>query len=149
MKRQNTIAEIQVSYYPNNGDQPTIKSSKDAYNHIIEFFPQGTIALQEQFVAAYLNRANRIIGVYVVSKGGITGTVADPRIIMSVALKSCSTAIVLCHNHPSGNLEPSLADKEITKKIQSACKYFDISLLDHLIITPNGTYFSFTDEGLL
>ena len=84
-----------------------------------------------------------------VSKGGITGTIADPRLILATALKTAATGIVLCHNHPSGNLQASTADIEITKKIQSACNFLDIKLLDHIIISPSGTYLSFADESLL
>jgi DNA repair protein RadC len=84
---------------------------------LLKFFPEETISLQERFVAAYVNRANRLIGVCNISTGGITGTVADPKLIIAVALKSAATGIILAHNHPSGNLQPSEADKEITKKI--------------------------------
>ncbi len=142
------ISEIEISYKPKNAKNPAVKSSDDVYRHLVQFYPEESIALQEQFTVAYLNRANKILGVSVVSKGGITGTIADPRIIMALALKTAATGIVLCHNHPSGNLQPSAADIEITKKIESACKYFDINLLDHIIISPEGTYFSFVDEGL-
>jgi DNA repair protein RadC len=83
------------------------------------------------------------------SKGGITGTVADPRLVLSVALKTAATGIILAHNHPSGNLQPSSADIEITKKIDSACMFLDIKLIDHIIISPNGQFYSFIDEGIL
>ena len=78
----------------------------------------------------------------------MTGTVADPRIILKKALESESTAVVLCHNHPSGNLKPSKADEELTLKIKEAAKYFDIKILDHIIVSEDG-YFSFADEGML
>ena len=80
---------------------------------------------------------------------GITGTVADPKLILGLALKSAATGIILAHNHPSGNLQPSIQDKDITKKIQEACKLLDITLLDHLIVVPEDAYFSFADEGFL
>lgn len=143
------VAEISVSYKPSKAHKPLIKSSDDAYYHMLKFFPEDTIALHETFVVGYLNRANRLIGVYELSKGGITGTIADPRIIMAIALKAAATGLLLSHNHPSGNLQPSSTDIEITKKIESACKFLDIKLLDHLIISPAGTYFSFIDEGLI
>jgi DNA repair protein RadC len=143
------LAEIEVSYRPKKVHHPIIKSSADVYYHLLRFFPEDTIALQEKFVAGYVNRANRLIGVYELSKGGITGTVADPRLILSVALKTAATGIILAHNHPSGNLQPSIQDKDITKKIQEACKLLDITLLDHLIVVPEDAYFSFADEGLL
>jgi DNA repair protein RadC len=143
------LAEIEVSYRPQKVHHPLIKSSVDVYIHLLKFFPEETISLQEQFVVGYVNRANRLMGVYEMSKGGITGTVADPKLILGVALKSAATGIILAHNHPSGNLQPSIQDKDITKKIQEACKLLDITLLDHLIVVPEDTYFSFADEGLL
>lgn len=146
---QPTLAEIELSYKPKKAHHPIIKSSADVYYHLLRFFPEDTIALQERFVAGYVNRANRLIGVCNISTGGITGTVADPKLIIAVALKSAATGIILAHNHPSGNLQPSEADKEITKKIQSACKFLDIKLLDHIIVVPQESYLSFVDEGLL
>jgi DNA repair protein RadC len=143
------VAEISVSYKPSKAHKPIIKSSEDVYFHLLKFFPEDTIALHETFVVGYLNRANRLIGVYELSKGGITGTVADPRLVLSVALKTAATGIILAHNHPSGNLQPSSADIEITKKIESACKFLDIKLIDHIIISPTGEFYSFIDEGLL
>jgi DNA repair protein RadC len=143
------VAEISVSYKPSKAHKPIIKSSEDVYLHLLKFFPEDTIALYETFVVGYLNRANRLIGVYELSKGGITGTVADPRLVLSVALKTAATGVVLCHNHPSGNLQPSSADIEITKKIDSACKFLDIKLIDHIILSPIGHFFSFIDEGIL
>ena len=143
------VAEISVSYKPSKAHKPIIKSSEDVYFHLLKFFPEDTIALHETFVVGYLNRANRLIGVYELSKGGITGTVADPRLVLSVALKTVATGIILAHNHPSGNLQPSIQDKEITRKIQEACKLLDITLLDHLIVVSDGAFYSFADEGQL
>lgn len=98
----------------------------------------------------YLNRANRIIGIYRHSLGGITGTIADPRLILGTALKVAATAIILAHNHPSGNLRPSRADELLTAKIKEACKYMDIQLSDHIIVSAStGEYFSFADESIL
>jgi DNA repair protein RadC len=148
-KTETKVAEISVSYKPSKAHKPIIKSSDDAYFHLLKFFPEETISLQESFVVLYTNRANRIIGVYEMSRGGISGTVADPKLILGVALKSAATGIILAHNHPSGNLQPSIKDKEITLKIQEACKLLDIILLDHLILVPQETFFSFADEGLL
>ena len=147
--KQEVISEIEISYKPKRANHPIVKSSNDAYNFFVQFYPEETIALVEQFSVAFLNRANKILGIQVVSKGGLTGTIADPRLIMATALKAAATGIILCHNHPSGNLQASTADIEITKKIQSACNFLDIKLLDHIIISPNGTYLSFTDESLL
>lgn len=102
----------------------------------------------EEFWVLYLNNANKVIAKNQLSKGGMTGTVVDVRIIFKSALESGAVAIVLCHNHPSGNLKPSEADKEITKKVKIAGKSLDINVLDHLIVTQNG-YYSFADEGIL
>jgi DNA repair protein RadC len=147
--KETTLSEIELSYKPKAGHHPIIKSSADAYSHLLRFFPSETISLQERFVAGYVNRANRLIGVCNISTGGITGTVADPKLILAIALKSAATGIILAHNHPSGNLKPSVADIELTKRIQSACKFLDIQLLDHIIVVPEQTYFSFVDEDLL
>jgi DNA repair protein RadC len=143
------VAEIQVSYRPAISNKSVIISALDAFVEIVEFFPQETIALQEKFVVMYLNRCNRVLGVYPLSTGGITGIMVDIRLILSVALKVAATGIILAHNHPSGNLQPSSSDKDLTAKIKDACKYFDISLLDHLIIAPDRKYYSFADEGVM
>jgi DNA repair protein RadC len=102
----------------------------------------------EVFAVLFLNRANRIRHFEIISSGGMTGTVADPRIILKKALEEEAVSIIICHNHPSGNLKPSRADEEITRKINHAAKFFDIMLLDHIIVSTDG-YFSFADEGLL
>lgn len=86
---------------------------------------------------------------YTLSSGGITGTLVDVRILFANMLKSLTTAVILSHNHPSGNLRPSEPDKQLTQKIKKGGDYFDIKLLDHIILTPDGDYFSFADEGLL
>lgn len=102
----------------------------------------------EVFAVVFLNRANRIRHFEIVSVGGITGTVADPRIILKKALEEDAVSLILCHNHPSGNLKPSRADEELTTKIRNAAKYFDINILDHIIVSTDG-YYSFADEGNL
>jgi len=102
----------------------------------------------EAFAVAFLNQANKIIRIELISQGGITGTVADPRLILKRALELEATSLVLCHNHPSGNLRPSRADEELTRKIREGALLIDIRVLDHLIVTEEG-YFSFMDEGLL
>lgn len=150
MKELLTISEIHVSYRPKKAHRPKIISSQDAIEVARQFFSDDTISLQESFIAMYLNRANRVIGVYPVSTGGITGTVADTRLILSVALKVVATAIILVHNHPSGNMTPSNADMSLTQKIKVAASYMDIQVTDHLILSPEvGCYYSFAEEGLL
>lgn len=102
----------------------------------------------EVFAVLFLNRANKINHFKIISEGGITGTVADPRIILKKALEENAVSIILCHNHPSGSLKPSRADEELTRKIKEAAKYFDIAVLDHIIVSDAG-YYSFADEGIL
>lgn len=102
----------------------------------------------EVFAVLFLNKANKINHFEIISKGGITGTVADPRVILKMSLEVNATSIVLCHNHPSGNLKPSRADEELTRKIKEAAKYLDIAVMDHIIVSEDG-YYSFADEGVL
>jgi len=98
--------------------------------------------------ALYLNSAGKILHFEILSQGGLTGTVADPRVIFKKALEEDAVSIILCHNHPSGNLRPSKADEEFTQKIKEGAKHLDIKLLDHIIVSEEG-YFSFADNGLL
>jgi DNA repair protein RadC len=150
MKPIHQVAEITISYKPTDCRKPLIASSIDAYRELKDFFPEELIHLQEQFVVMYLNRANRIIGIFRLSIGGITGTVADPRLILGTALKVAATSIILAHNHPSGNMQPSKADEQLTRKVKEASLFMDIQLSDHIILSPsNGVYFSFADEGLI
>lgn len=102
----------------------------------------------ELFSVIFLNRANKIKHFQIISQGGITGTVADPRLILKRALEENATSIILSHNHPSGNVKPSKADEELTSKIKNAASYFDITVLDHIIVSDDG-YFSFADEGMI
>lgn len=145
-----TIAEISVIYRPQKADSPIVTTSQDASVIAQKFFPADTISLQERFIAIYLNRCNRVIGVYPVSVGGISSTVADIRLILSVALKAAASSIILAHNHPSGNMKPSNADVELTKKAKEAAFLMDLKVIDHLILSPEeGIYYSFADMGLL
>ena len=102
----------------------------------------------EEFWVLLLNRSNTVIDKFMVSQGGLTGTVIDVRIILKTALEKLASALILCHNHPSGNTHPSDADKNITRKIRKAAEVMEISVLDHIIIAHH-QYFSFADEGLL
>lgn len=123
----------------------SIRDSKDIATFLQAKFKD---LVHEEFAVVFLNRANKINHYEAISKGGITGTVADPRIILSKALEHKATSIVLCHNHPSGNLKPSKADEILTQKIKEAVKYFDIQVMDHIIVSDEG-YYSFSDAGLL
>ena len=100
----------------------------------------------EVFAVLYLNNANKIKHFEIVSKGGLTSTIADPRIIFKIALENNASSLVLCHNHPSGKLEPSQSDIALTEKIKSAAAHLDMRVLDHVIVSTNG-YYSFADEG--
>src|SRR6266513_1111619 len=102
----------------------------------------------EVFAILFLNRANKVNHFEIISEGGITDTIADPRIILKKALEENATSIILCHNHPSGSTKPSRADEELTSKIKEAARYFDIKVLDHVIVSEDG-YYSFADEGIL
>ena len=103
---------------------------------------------QEVFAVLFLNQANKVNHFEIISKGGITATIADPKIILKKALEENAVSIILCHNHPSGSTLPSRADEELTKKINEAAKLLDIRVLDHLIVSDSG-YYSFADEGLI
>ena len=102
----------------------------------------------EVFAVVFLNKANKINHYEIISEGGITGTVADPRIIIKKALEHDAIHLVLCHNHPSGSLKPSRQDEELTQKIKEAARFFDIRVMDHIIVSEEG-YYSFADEGIL
>ncbi len=102
----------------------------------------------EVFAVLFLNRANKINHFEIISEGGITGTVADPRVILRKALEEDAVNIILCHNHPSGSLKPSRADEQLTTKIKEAARLLDIAVIDHIIVSETG-YYSFADEGLL
>ncbi|WP_034894562.1 RadC family protein [Gillisia sp. Hel_I_29] len=145
------VNEISIKYQGNfkMKQAPKITSSNSAVDLLFESWDKDRIGLQECFKVMLLNNSNKVKGIFEVSSGGITGTLVDVRILFAVILKSLSTSIILAHNHPSGNLKPSEADKQLTSKIKNAGEFLDIKLLDHLIIIPDGDYFSFADEGIL
>jgi DNA repair protein RadC len=126
-------------------EKPALKDSRD-----VALYMQSMLMDQpnEFFAVIFLNQANKVNHFEIISQGGITGTVADPRLILKKALEKNAVSLILCHNHPSGSLKPSKADEELTHKIKEAAKFFDIKVLDHLIVSEEG-YYSFADEGLL
>ena len=126
-------------------EKPIVKSSLDIAQYLKAVLKDFTY---EVFAVLFLNRANKINHFEIISRGGITGTVADPRMILKKALENDAVSLVLSHNHPSGSLKPSRADEELTLKIKEAAKYFDIKILDHIIVSEEG-YYSFADEGIL
>lgn len=141
-----SLAEIEISYKPKlkASELPKVVTSWEAYDCLKGVFP--SLDYREFFYMLCLNRNNRVLGYCQISVGGLTGTIADVRMIMQTALKSNSASIILSHCHPSGNLEPSVADKDLTKKIQEAGRVLDIGVLDHLILTSE-SYYSFADDG--
>ena len=149
MIKLTSVAEIELSYRPIKCEPIQIKSANDAFIEFNKFFPEATIALQEMAVVMYLKKSHKILGFYRLSTGGITGTMVDIRLLFATALKVAATNFMLCHNHPSGSLKPSTSDIELTSKLKEAGKWLDIKLLDHLIISPDGNYFSFTEDGLI
>lgn len=122
-----------------------IKGSKDAANYLR---PEIGDLSHEEFWVLFLNRQNKIIDKQKLSQGGMTGTVIDVRLVLKSALEKHATSLIFCHNHPSGNLEPSDADKKITRQLKEAAALMEIPVIDHLIVTQSG-FFSFADEGLL
>ena len=122
-----------------------ISSSKDVFNYFQSILSDLT---HEEFWVLYLNRSNKVIDKYKLSQGGVSGTVIDVRLVLKRALELLASSIVVCHNHPSGNRNPSENDSAITEKLKQATAQMDIKLVDHLIIADN-SYFSFCDEGLL
>lgn len=142
------ISEIQVSYNPIMLADSSINTSRQSFELMINDWEQNTLQMQEEVKVILLNRSNKALGIYSLAKGGITSCVVDVRIILSVALKTLATGIILVHNHPSGNLKPSQDDLKVTKKLKESCSLLDITLLDHLIITKDD-YYSFADKGIL
>ncbi|MDM1408247.1 JAB domain-containing protein [Myroides sp. DF42-4-2] len=129
-------------------ERPRIDSSYSAFEVALKAWDENKIELLEQFKVLMLSNNNRVLGVLEISSGGITGTIVDIRLLFAALLKTKATACILVHNHPSGKLQPSEADKQITIKIKQASQILDIALLDHLIITSE-SYYSFADEGVL
>lgn len=145
------VNEIKVSYCEKLGiiDSEPVSSSEHVACLLFEHWDKNTIGLQETFKVLLLNNANKVKGTYQASTGGITGTLVDLRLLFAVVLKTVSTSIILAHNHPSGTLRPSSMDKQLTEKIKKAAALFDIKVLDHLIIIPNGDYYSFADNHMI
>jgi DNA repair protein RadC len=148
--RQFEVAEIQLSYKTKvkPSQRPKIASSRDAYSILLESWDEDKLEFVEQFKVVLLNRANRVLGIYEVSTGGVSGTIADPKLVFAAAIKSSASAIILAHNHPSGQLKPSDADLKLTQKLKEGGKFLEIPVLDHIIVTSEG-YYSFADEGLM
>lgn len=144
------VSDVKLVYYPKirPSERLLIRNAEDAYHIFLENWDLETICLWEQSRLLLLNQANRVMGIMLLSQGGITGTVIDPRIVFVAALQANATGFILCHNHPSGKLEPSHADRALTLKLKEAGTFLDIKLIDHLIISLEG-YLSMADEGMV
>ncbi|WP_282136022.1 JAB domain-containing protein [Seonamhaeicola maritimus] len=141
----NTIKEIKVSYTSGISDKIKIKNSKDSYELLLSCWSKKTIELQEEFKILLLNRNHQVLGIYPLSKGGVSGTIVDAKLLFSVALKCNASSVILAHNHPSGNLKPSEMDKKLTLKLKEAGSFLDITVLDHIILSTQD-YYSFADS---
>ena len=147
----NEVSEVKLSYKSKvkASERPKVLNSKASFDILLKSFDHDTIELRETMKMLLLNRANKVLGVMDVSNGGTAGTVIDVKLIMQCALLSNASSIILCHNHPSGNLTPSTEDNNMTRKIKNACDIMSINLLDHIIITSEEKYYSYADEGMI
>jgi DNA repair protein RadC len=127
----------------------SITNSTDCFNAALTIWENDLLDVQECFYALYLNLSLKPTCFAQISKGAINGCVIDIRLLLSHAILSNSKGMIIFHNHPSGNINPSKADLELTKQIADACKIMQINLHDHLILTPNQTFYSFADNGLI
>ncbi len=143
-----TVGEVELSYKPKFKSLHKVASSEDAYKYLLSTYKEGTICYKEYFKVLFLNQDNQVLGYTLISEGGITDTTVDVRVILQAALLTNSVAIILAHNHPSGNLKPSRQDMEITKKVRDAAQLMRIKVLDHIILT-DAKYYSFADGGML
>lgn len=144
------VSEVELVYRSQikASERPQISDSKTVYELLKRNWDENKIEWVEQFKILLLNRANKVLGIYEVSTGGVSGTVADPKVIFTAALKAAASNIILVHNHPSGSLKPSRPDVELTRKIKEGGYLLEITVLDHLIISSE-SYYSFADEGIL
>ena len=142
-----TLPQIGLTKKPSKFEKIKISSSQNSADYIRQFY-MGDIELFESFFLVLLNNNLETTGYVKISQGGITGTVVDVRIVCKYAIESLATTVIISHNHPSGTLKPSEADKFMTERLKNALKFFDVVLLDHIIITAD-SFLSFADEGIL
>jgi DNA repair protein RadC len=151
METKNTrVAEVQLTYKTTvkASERPQVNTSQDVHRVLQSNWNYEIIEFIEEFKIILLNRANRVLGILPISVGGTAGTIVDPKVVFVAALKANAHQIILVHNHPSGNLKPSEADRQLTSKLKEAGRYLDLQVIDHLILTKEG-YLSFADEALL
>ena len=142
------LAEIEVSFTPKKHKRGFIRNSLEAHMAFSSIWDFGIIELFEEFKVIYLNRRMEILGAYHLSRGGLSQTVADPRLIFSIGMKCGASSLLVAHNHPSGNVKPSKTDIALTEKLKEIGQLVEIPLNDHLILTKT-KFFSFADQGLL
>lgn len=144
------VSEIEIHYKRKlrYSQMQKVTSSSDAAACFRESWGNDKMDHVEQFMVLYMNRSNKVLGWSRISTGGLSGTVADPKVIFQIALKANASSLILAHNHPSGNRNPSENDRQLTNKLLSVGKQLELVVLDHLILTSEG-YLSFADEGLL
>jgi DNA repair protein RadC len=145
---KSTFPEITLKLKKGETLNCQIKTSKDAADLFRQIWDVDTLQIYESVIVIFLNRCNNTIGWYKVSQGGLSGSVIDVRLILATALGCLASGIIMCHNHPSGNLNPSEQDTKITMKIKQAATIMDMQLLDHIILTEEN-YYSFQDDGII
>ena len=143
-----TLPEITLQLKKNEILNATIRRSTDIVDVMRQIWDKDSLEIYESVIVVFLNRANKTIGWMKVSQGGLSGTVVDNRLILATALKGLAQGIILAHNHPSGNTQPSENDTKMTRKLKEGCELLDIALLDHIIITAD-SYYSYADEGMM
>ena len=150
MKELKEVAEVTISYKPNikPDERVQIKAPKDLQEIFVNFIGTDKIEHREVFCIALLDKTLKLLGIIKISEGGTVGTVVDPKIVFQAALKANAKHIVLCHNHPSGELLPSRADMQITKRIVQAGKVLGIAVLDHLIVSAYGIYSMYSENDV-
>ena len=145
------VAEVQLSYKSNvkSSTRYKINSSQDAYELLIKCFPDDTIEYKESFKVVLLNQSNKVLGIVLISEGGISATYVDVRLILQAALLANATQVILAHNHPSGSMKPSTLDDVLTEKLRKVAELMEINVADHIILSPEKEYYSYHDEGKL
>ncbi len=143
-------AEVELVYRTKvrAADRPVVRCPSEAYSVLMEHWDHGKISLVEQFNLLMLNHAKACIGISLVSTGGTSSCIVDPKIVFATALKAGASCMVLAHNHPSGTMRPSDADLQLTRRLAEGGRLLDIAVVDHLIVTPEG-FCSFAERGLM
>lgn len=141
------VTEYRLKKIASDFDSIKLCSSGDCAKYMRQFFSDD-LEIYESFFLVLLNRQNNVIGWVKISQGGVSGTVCDPVLIAKYAINSLAAGVILCHNHPSGNLQPSNADNEMTRKVSQGLALFGIKVVDHIILTAD-SYYSYADEGNL